>query len=374
MTMSDRRGLAAPLRRQGDRPPADLAQLLRVQRDACHQIGSDLYARLIEHAIKRVDRPGPIRDLLAPHAGDSFGSALALRFLGAVHRLVLEGRAPELAVHYPSVGGTPGPAAEAAFESTIAAHLPELAERIHDGVQTNEVGRSATLVGAFLELADGGAGGAAGAGGDGTPLRIFEVGASAGLNLRWDHYRYEAGGQAFGDPSSPVRFVEPWVGRRPRLDRTGTVVERRGCDLSPIDATTPEGRLTLQAFVWPDLVERFRRLDAAIEVARRVPAAVDRADVSTWLPERLATPAPGTATVVVHSIVAQYLPTDVRWGLRDTVTAAGAEATPSGPVAWLRMEPGRDGAEVRLTTWPGGEDRLLAVSAYHGPPVRWLVT
>ncbi len=368
MTGSDRRGMAAPLRRQGDRPPADFTELLRVQRDACRQIGSDLYARLIGHAITRVDRPGPIRDLLAPHAQDSFGSALALRFLGAVHRIVLEGRAPELAAHYPSVGGTPGPAAEAAFEAVVAAHLPELAERIHDGVQTNEVGRSAALVGAFLEVAAGAGGGG------GMPLRVFEVGASAGLNLRWDHYRYEAGGRGVGDPSSPVRFVEPWVGRRPRLDRTCTVAERRGCDLSPIDATTPEGRLTLRAFVWPDLVDRLRRLDAAIEVARRVPATVDRADVSTWLPERLAAPAPGTATVVVHSIVVQYLPDEARRTLRETVTAAGEAATPEAPVAWLRMEPGRDGAEVRLAGWPGGADRLLAVSAYHGPPVRWLAS
>ncbi len=371
MTGGDSGATVAPSRPHGDRPPVDLVEVLRLQRDGCHQIGSTLYARLIDHAINRVDRPGPIRDLLAPHAGDSFGSALALRFLGAVHRIVLEGRAPELAVHYPSVGGTPGPAAEAAFEAVIAAQLPELVERIDDGVQTNEVGRSAALVGAFLEVAGGAAGGDDG---DGTRLRVFEVGASAGLNLRWDHYRYEAGGQAVGDPSSPVRFVEPWVGRRPRLDRPFTVVERRGCDLSPIDATTPEGRLTLRTFVWPDLVERLRRLDAAIAVARRVPATVDRADVSTWLPERLATPAPGTATVVVHSIVAQYLPPDARRILRDTVTAAGEAATPAGPVAWLRMEPGRDGAEVRLTTWPGGQDRLLAVSAYHGPPVRWLAS
>ena len=31
----------------------------------------------------------------------------ALQLMGAVHRLVLEGRAPELARFYPSAGGTP---------------------------------------------------------------------------------------------------------------------------------------------------------------------------------------------------------------------------------------------------------------------------
>ena len=31
----------------------------------------------------------------------------ALQLMGALHRLVLEGRAPELARFYPSTGGTP---------------------------------------------------------------------------------------------------------------------------------------------------------------------------------------------------------------------------------------------------------------------------
>ncbi|MEZ5203589.1 MAG: hypothetical protein R2701_04150 [Acidimicrobiales bacterium] len=40
-------------------------------------------------------------------------------------------------------------------------------------------------------------------------------------------------------------------------------------------------------------------------------------------------------------------------------------------MAWLRLEPGGDQADLRLTTWPGGGTLLLATSAYHGPPVVW---
>ena len=113
-------------------------------------------------------------------------------------------------------------------------------------------------------------------------------------------------------------------------------------------------------------------MDGAIEVARRVPATVDRADGPGWLPERLHEPAAGRTTVVMHSIVLQYVTAEGRRALLDAITAAGGRATPDAPLAWVRMEPGRDGAEVRLTVWPGGRERLVAISGYHGPPIRWL--
>ena len=56
---------------------------------------------------------------------------------------------------------------------------------------------------------------------------------------------------------------------------------------------------------------------------------------------------------------------------------AGARATRTSPLAWLRFEHGWDSAlglecEVTLTTWPGGERRVLATALPHGPPVRWV--
>ena len=51
-----------------------------------------------------------------------------------------------------------------------------------------------------------------------------------------------------------------------------------------------------------------------------------------------------------------------------------ARATAQAPFAWLRMEPPmpNPGMEVRLTLWPGGQDRLLAEVHPHGAQVRWL--
>ncbi len=322
-----------------------------------------MYGDVLAAVIDDVEAAGPCRDLLAPHADEPFGSALVLRFLGAVHRLVLEGKAPDLAAQYPSAGGTPDGEVGAVFVATVAAHTAELAARIGDPVQTNEVGRSAVLVGGYLTAAR-----------LPLPLRVLELGASAGLNLRWDHFHYEDDGWTFGDPRSPVRFVRPWPGTSPTasLPRQCEVIERRGCDRTPIDATTAEGALTLRCFVWPDQVDRLDRLLAAIEVARGVSAEVDRADAPSWLADQVAEPEPGLVTVVAHSILLQYLDPSARHRLVTTMEEAGRRAESNAPVVWLRMEPGAEQAELRLTIWPGGHELLLATSTFHGPPVRWI--
>ena len=35
------------------------------------------------------------------------------------------------------------------------------------------------------------------------------------------------------------------------------------------------------------------------------------------------------------------------------------------------MEPAGERAELRLTTWPHGEERVLATAGYHGNPIWW---
>ena len=100
--------------------------------------------------------------------------------------------------------------------------------------------------------------------------------------------------------------------------------------------------------------------------------AIDRAPAAEWLEHRLAEPRPGIATVVFQSLVLQYLDDEQRTRIRAAIEAAGAAATPRAPLAWLRMEPGGELADVRLRMWPGGEDALIARAGYHGRPVRWL--
>jgi hypothetical protein len=210
----------------------------------------------------------------------------------------------------------------------------------------------------------------------GLPLRILEIGTSAGLNLRWDQYRYEGGvdGTAWGDASAALRFADVYDDPRPRLDVEALVVERRGCDRNPLDPTSREDAQALRSFVWPDQLERVAALDAALALAPSVPVSVDRSDAAEWVAGQLGRVASGVATVIFQSIVWQYLTPKTRALVRDAVKVAGASASAKAPVAWLRMEPGVDpkkGAEVRLRQWPGDE-RVIAITGYHGRPVRLL--
>jgi hypothetical protein len=130
--------------------------------------------------------------VLEGHEHDPGPSALALRLLGAVHRLVLRGDAPDLAAHYPSARGRPGDVWPA-FAAVLRDHRDELRRLVENPVQTNEPGRCVALLGGFLEVARA----------TGLPLRLLEVGASAGLNLRFDRYRYQLGDERWGAPARP---------------------------------------------------------------------------------------------------------------------------------------------------------------------------
>lgn len=345
-------------RASGMRP---LLDVIEVQRFGCEMAGSALYADVLDAVASDVVDGGPCGDLLAPFVEAPFSDAVLLRLLAGVHLLVLDGSEPVLASHYPSVGGAPGEAVGLAFLEAVARHRDRLARSLLQGVQTNEAGRSVALLGGFLELAR-----------TGRPLRILEVGASAGLNLRFDRYRYEQGSDAFGPAGSRVRFVDPWVGPSPALGAVVDVASRRGCDLDPIDATTEGGRLRLRSLIWPDQPDRRARLDAAIDVAGELSVTIDRADAVAWLGAQLAGTVPGQLTVVVHSIVLQYLPPSARTAFLAVIDEAGRRADHDAPLAWLRMEPGGDRAETRLNVWPSGTTDLLATSGFHGPPVAWV--
>jgi hypothetical protein len=332
---------------------AKIAERLRWQADACAQLGSPLYAGLLEHAAADVEAGGPCRDVLAGHEHDDPRSMLPLRFMGAVHRLVLEGRVPQLARAYAEDGIDAWPP----FRSAVEEYAGELRAGVQRVVQTNEVSRCSALLGGFLLVAQA----------TGLPLRVLELGSSAGLNLRWDAYRYEGRGRGWGDPASPVR-----LDLSVPLDVAATVVGRRGCDPNPLDPTTEEGRLTVLSYVWPDQRWRLELLRGALEVAARVPAPVDRAGAGEWLGAQLAAPAPGRATVVFHSIVMQYLPEPERDLVVELLRDAGERARPEAPIAWLRMEPETmERAGVWLDLWPCGRHAHVAAAGYHGRTVEW---
>jgi hypothetical protein len=332
--------------------------LLRFQSAACGYVGSPLYEDLLARAADDYESGGPTLRVLEGREDDPKDSALALRLMGAVHRLVLTGRAPALAQRYAAADGDDESTWEA-FRATLEDRADELRPLVGRPVQTNEVGRCAALLPGFLDVAAR----------TGMPLRMLEVGASAGLNLGWSEYGYRAGAFAWGPPESALRIDFELVGGAGLAAVPATVAERAGCDASPVDPGSEEGRLTLLSYAWPDQAARMERLRAALEIAAARPAAVERSGAVEWAAARLAEPAPGCATVLYHSIVLQYLSENERDAFARIVREAGSRAGEDTPLAWLRMEPDGERAAVRLATWPGGEDRLLAHAGYHGTPV-----
>jgi len=341
---------------------APLAERLRSQAAQCRTAGSHLTGDLLDGAADDLAAGGPTADLLNPLADDPPGSVPALRFAGAMHRLVLERRAPRLAVHYPSVGGSLGDLWPAARQ-VVAEQLAELRPLVRRPVQTNEIGRSSALLGGLLHAVQDSA----------LPVRLLEIGASGGLNLHVDRYRHEvAPDLVLGDPASDVRLDAPWQGRRPPIVPL-RIAERTGCDLSPLDPASAEDRLTLTSYVWADQLHRFERLRAALCVAAAHPVPVEGLTASAFLARELL-PQQGVCTVVWHSVVRQYFTPDERKRVATLLADAGAQATADAPVAHLFLEPDKLGAAgfvVVLTMWPGGDRRVLADCDGHGPPIGW---
>jgi hypothetical protein len=324
------------------------------------RLGAPLYSVLVRGIARDWQNGGPVRDVLAGWEEAPSEAVVDLRLLGGLFRIVLQGRAPALASFYRSLGGRAGP--EGAWEvarEVVAAHVAELRGALDVVPQTNEVGRAAPLVVGLLDAVS-----RSGL----RRVRLLEIGASAGLNLRADRFRIGGDGWAVGPADSPVRL--DGAVRGPVRPVELEVVARRGCDLHPIDPGTPEGRLRLISFVWPDHVERHDRLAAALEVATGLPVAVDQAPALSWLEgQLLREPAPDVLTVVWHSVVALYLSPDEREAVASLLTEAGRRA----PVARVELEH-RDlrlGSlpELAVTLHPDGGRRVVADAGHHGPPV-----
>ena len=332
---------------------------------------SRLYVELMRGAGDDADAGGIVATIFDGDPATP-GSVPELRLLAALHHLVLSGGAPELARYFPSAGGDAPPSgAWAVARRALAAHEAFIRDRARHTVQTNEPGRCAALYGGLLWLSER----------HGLALRLLEIGASAGLNLNADRFRYVVGGEPLGDPSSTLELHEPWhgvpvaepVAAAARLE----VAERGGCDRAPIDPTSQEGRLALRSYIWPDEPERLDRVMRAASIAAQHPVAIDRRSAAAWLAVRLADARPDMLTVVWQSVVNQYLDDGERAAIHSAFASAAAS-----PLAWLTLEPPAAGSEadsfeLRCRERPegdgSGEARLLAHSGYHGPPVIWQV-
>lgn len=343
----------------------DIVEAFRGQAAACERLGSVMYADLLDRVAGDLAAGGPAADVLRGHEDDPGPSGLALRLAGSVHRLVLERRAGALATYYPTVGGTWDPEGGwAAFRALLVEAPDAVREWLDRPPQTNEVGRATGLMGGLLELRRL----------QDLPVRLFEIGSSAGLNLLADRFRYVSHGRSVGPAGSPVVLDPAWTGRVPEVEPP-VVLDRVGSDVMPVDARTTQGRLVLTAYIWPDQTARFERLRGALDLALDTAYDVRTQGAGDFV-ESLSLQ-DGATTVLWHSVMWQYLPTQEQVRVTAALTRLGAGATETRPLAHLRLEPMRRSATsgheflLALTRWPTGEQRILARSRAHGVPTDW---
>jgi hypothetical protein len=344
-----------------------LIDVLKWQGAACTAMGSPFSGDLLERASAALAEQPTFQAIFAPWQGQDrrqlFHDAVALRWLGALHEIALEQPDGALAAAY---AGRDPATAWPVIEGLMRDQEARIADFMSHEPQTNEVRRSAVLLPGFLAIAAE----------TGLPMRVLELGASAGLNQLWDQRRYDLGAAgAWGPADAAVRLDIDWRGPPPPLEAPVQVAARAACDRKPVDIADPLQRRRLTAYVWPDQAERLERLEAAMAQTLAAGITVEAADAVAWA-KREAEPKRGLATVVFHSVFITYMPAERQAALAANMAAAGTRASNYAPLAWLRMEPGADNPavmELRLTLWPAGADRLLATAHPHGAWIEWLV-
>jgi hypothetical protein len=334
------------------------------QAKICDDRGSPFTAALCRLLAERLDRSSEFGRRILDWAGDPASQALPLRACAALHMLARSGKEPALTAAYPPNQLLPEKL-WAAVADGIVRHDGFLAAGLESPPQTNEVARSQLILGAALVIAAQ----------TGLPLTLYEIGASAGITLAFEQYRYDFGNDVYWGPSTaPLTLACTWRGKPPLLDVPIGIAGRYGCDRSPLDPAALADRERLMSYIWADQPHRLTRMEAALKHAAEGGTKVDKADAADWVERQFGRPQrPGAVRVLIHSLVWQYLPPDVRSRIERVLDAGGRSATREAPLACFGFEDDGhpDGGRMHLTIWPGGETVTLGRADTHGRWINW---
>jgi hypothetical protein len=303
-------------------------------------------------------------------AADPAAAAVPLRWAGALHHLALRGLQPWARLWPPAADTAPADALDGAIQGAWATRRADVQAALAKPPQTNEVQRSAALLPGLLFVSAH----------TGLPLSLLEIGASAGLNLWPERHRYDYGSWQWGASGAALMLRADWRGPAPEASlatRPLNIQRRAACDATPIELLQPGEALRLCSFIWPEQSERLLRLKLAQnEVGAWMAAdnvAVQALPAASFVERDLAQPRPGSATVLMHSVVWQYIAAAQQARILESLAAAGERATATAPLAWLRMEPPAPDQpmELRCRLWPGGHDHLLARAHPHAAWIEW---
>ena len=185
---------------------SELRSGAELQSRLCKENGSPTYSAIIDALSENLLSNRTALEILRADSRDVVGSALYLRFLGAVNRIALADPSCPLRRFFPSLGGNIDvDKVPEVFFDVVAERPDAVAAGLAADVQTNEVGRAAPLSAALNHLTRTGE----------SEVNLLEVGASAGLNLWLDRYRVDAGQTKWGPPDSPVQLTGHFIAGSP---------------------------------------------------------------------------------------------------------------------------------------------------------------
>jgi len=328
------------------------------QAESCEALDSPFMGRLLHLLATHWPQDTALAAKCATFEGDICpkGHSLPLRIAGGLHALVLQGKDADLTAVYPP-NQSDDADLQTAVLSALRTHDTFLTDWITHAPQTNEVRRSAVLIATAHLLADRFT----------LPIKLSELGASAGLNLMFDQFHLDVG-DGYG-PQSTVALSPDWTGPLPPQANV-TISNRRGVDLNPLNSANAEDSLRLQSYLWADQEERLHRTQAAIALNS---SELDQDDAISWLERRLSAPNMGELHMVYSTVAWQYFPEDRQSHGTSLMEAAGAQATEDAPLAWLSYEADDipHGAALTLRLWPGNHTIPLGRADFHGRWVEW---
>lgn len=341
---------------------ASVERALEWQADHAARNDAPCTARLIRAFVPLLESDLAVGRRMRDWPGLSLEDAMPLRLAGGFHNLQLTGDEDRLAPIY-SGAITDQSAVDTIVAEVARDHDQRLLSWFDGPPQTNEAGRSAGIMAQLLWLSPQ----------LGSRFALFEIGCSAGINTMLDRFGFDLGGVRLG-PDSPIHIAPEWRGPPPPCAPV-EVVAISGGDVAPIDLCDPAQALRLKSYVWPEVSGRLARIDAAIDLAQARPPRIERCDAAQFVAAMLASPpVEGVTRVLFHTIVWQYLPPATRAQIEAMMTAAGAAATDSHPLAWVAVETNRETFrhELRCRFWPGKDEEVLLGEAHaHGAWVEW---
>ena len=341
----------------------DVAKAIEWQADHATNNGAPCTGRVVRAQLALLDGTTQVGMRIANWPGKPLEDALPLRLAGGFHNLVLTGADVRLVPVYRGEVTDQG-AVDALVVAVTRDHDTALLPWLDGPPQTNEAGRSASIMAALLWLS----------GRVGPKFELNELGASAGVNTMMERFFFDLGGTTAGPADSPMRIVPEWRGGPPPQAPV-EIVSIQGCDRAPIALSDKVQALRLKSYVWAEVTERIARIEAAIALAAERAPDVVQMDAAQWVEQRLASPqADDTTRVFFHSIVWQYLPPETRARIDAAIAEAGARADARRRLGWVTLETNRQTFRHELTVryWPGGEEaELLGTAHAHGAWVEW---